>query len=55
MGLGALAIGTLSDWLTPTHGADALRLAIEAGLGFYLLAAVLLLFAGRTLARDWVD
>ena len=55
VGLGALAIGTLSDWLTPTHGADGLRLAIEAGLGFYLLAAVLLLFAGRTLARDWVD
>lgn len=54
-GLGSLTIGRLSDWLTPTYGDDALRHAILLGLGFYLLAAVLMMAGGRFLAREWVD
>jgi predicted MFS family arabinose efflux permease len=55
VGLGSLSIGKLSDLLTPAFGNDALRHAILAGLGFYLLAAVLMLAGGRYLAREWVD
>jgi hypothetical protein len=55
VGLGALTIGTLSDSLTPHFGNDALRQAIQIGLGFYVLAALLLLAGSRHLAREWVD
>ncbi len=54
VGLGSLTIGKLSDLLTPSFGQDALRHAIVIGLGFYLLAAVLMIAAGRYLAREWV-
>ena len=54
VGLGSLTIGKLSDLLTPAFGQDALRHAIVMGLGFYLLAAVLMILGGRSLARDWV-
>jgi MFS transporter, Spinster family, sphingosine-1-phosphate transporter len=54
VGLGSLTIGKLSDLLTPAFGQDALRHAIVMGLGFYLLAAVLMIAGGRSLARDWV-
>jgi sugar phosphate permease len=46
VGLGSLTIGKLSDLLTPAFGQDALRHAIVMGLGFYLLAAVLMIRAG---------
>ncbi len=55
VGLGSLTIGKLSDLLTPQFGNDALRQAIQIGLGFYLLAAVLMLAGARHLAREWVD
>ena len=55
MGLGSLTIGKLSDMLTPAYGQDALRHAILIGLGFYLLAAVLMMAGGRFLAREWVE
>lgn len=53
VGLGSLTIGALSDALTPRFGDDALRQAIQAGLGFYLLAALLMLAAARFLPREW--
>lgn len=55
VGLGSLTIGKLSDLLTPHFGNDALRQAIQIGLGFYLLAAVLMLLGARHLQREWVD
>ena len=55
VGLGSLTIGKLSDMLTPAYGQDALRHAILIGLGFYLLAAVLMMAGGRFLAREWVE
>jgi hypothetical protein len=54
VGLGSMTIGKLSDMLTPAYGDDALRHAILIGLGFYLLAAALMM-AGAVLAREWVE
>ena len=54
LGLGALLIGLLSDALhVRGAGIESLRYAILAGLGFYLVAAALFLFASRHLDRDW--
>jgi sugar phosphate permease len=54
IGLGTTLIGLVSDSMRLRFGAESLRYAILAGTGFYLLAAALLFFAGRNLARDWV-
>ena len=54
LGLGTLLIGLLSDALhVRGAGIESLRYAILAGLGFYLVAAALFLFASRHLDRDW--
>lgn len=55
LGLGSLLIGMLSDALTAQFAENALRYSILAGTGFYVLAALLMAFASRYLARDWVD
>jgi len=55
IGLGTALIGMVSDLMRLRFGAESLRYAILAGTGFYLVAAALLFFAGRRLARDWVD
>ena len=47
--------GAVSDAFKPHFGAESMRYALYTGLGFYIVAAVLLLFASRTLQRDWVD
>lgn len=54
IGLGTTLIGLVSDLTRSRFGAESLRYAILAGTGFYLLAAALLFFAGRRLAKDWV-
>lgn len=54
LGLGSLIMGRLSDAMTAVHGADALRYATTYALGFYLVAAALMLLAVRPLRRDWV-
>src|SRR5579863_9439757 len=54
IGLGTVLIGALSDLMRLRFGAESLRYAILAGTGFYLVAAALLFFAGRKLAKDWV-
>src|SRR3979490_1537431 len=54
IGLGTTLIGLVSDLMRLRFGAESLRYAILAGTGFYLIAAALLFFAGRKLARDWV-
>ena len=53
--VGSYYFGAMSDFLTPTYGAQALRYAIYSGLGFYLVASVLFLLASRSLKRDWVE
>jgi MFS family permease len=55
VGFGSLTIGALSDALTPSLGAEALRFALLISLGFYLLAALLMMLAGRYLQDEWVD
>jgi MFS family permease len=55
IGLGTALIGMVSDLMRLRFGAESLRYAILAGTGFYLVAAALLFFAGRRLAREWVD
>ena len=55
LGLGSWAIGSLSKGLTPSYGDEALRYAIAAGLGLYVVAGALMALASRFLARDWVD
>jgi MFS family permease len=54
IGLGSTLIGFVSDSMRVRFGAESLRYAILAGTGFYLIAALLLFFAGRKLAKDWV-
>lgn len=54
LGLGSLVMGRLSDAMTAAFGADALRHAALAALGFYPVAALLMLFAMRPLRRDWI-
>jgi MFS family permease len=53
LGVGPWLMGRLSDALTASEGADALRTAAILCLGFYLAAAVLMLLAVRPLRRDW--
>ncbi|WGM45492.1 Sialic acid transporter NanT [Brevundimonas sp. NIBR10] len=53
--VGFFYFGWMSDLLAPTFGEESLRWAIYTGMGFYLLASVLLFGASRTLKRDWVD
>jgi MFS family permease len=54
IGLGTALIGLVSDLMRLRFGAESLRYAILAGTGFYLIAAALLFFAGKKLAKDWV-
>ncbi|NML07214.1 MFS transporter [Sphingomonas sp. G-3-2-10] len=55
LGLGSTVIGLISDQLAPTYGVDALRYAIAIGLCSYLVAGLLMIFASRTLHKDWVE
>ena len=55
LGAGTLVLGALSDAMTARFGTEALRYAMLAGLGLYLLAGVLMWLAARPLAREWVD
>ncbi len=54
IGGGIYALGALSDAYNAQFGDESLRYAILTGTGLYLVAAVLFLFAARTLERDWV-
>ena len=55
IGVGPTLMGWLSDELKGTYGQDALRYAAVGCLGFYLLAAALMLLAVRPLRRGWVE
>jgi len=55
LGVGPLLMGALSDSLKASYGMEALRYAAVACLGFYLLAALLMMFAVKRLRSDWVD
>jgi predicted MFS family arabinose efflux permease len=55
LGVGPLLMGAISDSLKATYGTEALRYAAITCLGFYLLAALLMMFAVKRLRNDWVD
>ena len=55
LGVGPTLIGALSELFKARFGTEALRYAAVSVVGFYLLAAVLMLFAARRLRDDWVD
>jgi MFS family permease len=55
LGLGSWLVGALSKALTPQLGDEALRYAMLAALGSYLLAGALMAAAARVLPGDWVD
>ncbi len=55
LGMGPWFFGKVSDLLKPEHGADSIKYAFLGGLGFYVVAAVLLFIASRRLHKDWVD
>jgi MFS family permease len=55
LGLGPILMGGLSDNLKLAYGIQSLRYAAVGCLGFYLLAAVLVLGAVRSLRDDWVE
>lgn len=53
LGLGSAALGFISDALVRVHGQQSLRYALLAGSAFYVVAALLYLFAARRAAKDW--
>jgi MFS family permease len=55
LGIGPYFFGWLSDLLKPAYGTESIKVAFLCGLGFYVIAAVLLYLASRRIARDWVD
>ena len=55
LGVGPLLIGTLSVMFTERFGSEALRYAAVSVVGFYVLAAILMLIAVRRMREDWVE
>lgn len=55
LGFGSLAIGRLSDALTPSYGEDALRYALIATSMLYFVAFALMMLAGPRLRRAWIS
>lgn len=53
--LGTYAFGKLSELLKPHYGAESIRYAFIYALSFYVLAAVLLVFAAGRLRKDWAE
>jgi len=53
IGLGNLAIGALSDFLTERYGDESLRYSIASGTIFYVLVAIFFILAARHLEDDW--
>lgn len=55
LGIGPLLMGSISDGLKAGYGTESLRYAAVACLSFYAFAAVLVLFAVKSVRRDWVE
>lgn len=53
--VGPFFFGAVSKALKPQFGQESLHYAMLAGMGFYLLAALLMLAASRRMGRDWVE
>lgn len=55
LGVGPILIGALSELFKERYGTEALRYAAVSVVGFYLVAAFLMLLAVRRLREDWVE
>jgi MFS family permease len=55
LGVGPMLIGALSELFKERYGNEALRYAAVSVVGFYVLAAILMLLAARRLRNDWVE
>ena len=55
LGVGPTLIGGLSELFRERYGAEALRYAAVSVVGFYVVAAVLMLLAARKLRQAWVE
>lgn len=55
LGVGPTLIGALSVMFKGRFGDEALRYAAVSVVGFYLLAALLMMFAVKRLQNDWVE
>lgn len=55
LGVGPTLIGALSELFKERYGTEALRYATVSVLGFYVVAAVLMLLAVRRMREDWVE
>lgn len=55
IGGGIYALGAMSDLLEKQFAEDSLRYSMLCGAVLYLVAAVLLYLASRTMAKDWED
>jgi hypothetical protein len=55
LGIGPTLIGALSELFKARYGTEALRYASVSVVGFWVLAAALMLFAVKRLRFDWVE
>jgi MFS family permease len=55
LGVGPMLIGAISDHFKERYGTEALRYATVSVLGFYILAAILMMLAMRRMREDWVE
>ena len=55
LGVGPTLIGALSEMFKGRFGTEALRYAATSVVGFYLIAAALMLLAVRRIRADWVE
>lgn len=55
LGVGPTLIGALSELFKERFGIEALRYAAVSVVGFYLVAALLMMLAVRRLRDDWVE
>jgi MFS family permease len=55
LGIGPTLIGALSELFKERYGTEALRYATVSVLGFYIVAAILMLLAVRRMREDWVE
>ncbi|WP_019961654.1 spinster family MFS transporter [Woodsholea maritima] len=53
IGAGDYILGFISESLKEGYGAESLRYSILSGTSFYIIAAVILLFAAPFLRKDW--
>ncbi len=55
LGVGPMLIGALSEMFKGRFGTEALRYAAVSVVGFYLVAALLMIIAAGRLRKEWVE